>query len=418
MIDTTKIGLNQIIKEHWKYFNDFIGYNIFPNSKEKKPTSVAENKKYRNKALYDMIGATLYNDLPKIIKSNLTYLRDVVRGHKDLFCLTKPVSEWKKKLEVIKKKKQENEELLNNLGPGTSIAIQDGIKNKIEFYSRRIQRIEKNIVSAESFNNKEKKRFKQKTSVQVWQCISGKKGDKSKKWICRKKTFTLKDLLGYDFFYDGKDWNSHKLCKALDIGICPYCNRQYIYTVQKQGEDSFLATAQLDHFLPKDRYPLLSFSFFNLVPSCYCCNHTKGDNARKTIYPYEEKFGNDGTFALVDIENGKKIADLDTSQDLGVKIKARGKLKDKVIASDEVFQLTPLYNKHQTEISDFVERYKYFSGIKKNEAIDLKLIEPNKDAEDIILGKPIVLRERTYLFQKLKEDLLDELNSALKKEIR
>ena len=418
MIDKTNINLNKIIDNHWDYFNDFIGYNIFPNPKEKKPTSVAENKKYRNKALQDMIGTALYNDLPKIIKNGLTYLRGVVQNNKDLCCLTKPVSEWKKRLEVIKKEKQKAENSLSNLGPGSSTATQEHIKNKIKFYSNRIKRIEENIALAEPFNDREKKRFKQRTSVQVWQCLSGKKGEKGKKWKCKKKKFTLNELLGYESFYEGKDWNSHELCKALDIGICPYCNRQYIYTVQKQGEDSLLVTAQLDHFLPKDRYPLLSFSFFNLVPSCYCCNHTKGDNARKTIYPYEEKFGNDGTFALVDIENGKKIAELDTSQYLGVKIKAQGDLKDKVIGSDEVFQLTPLYNKHQTEISDFVERFKHFSGIKQNEVIDLKLIKSNKEAENIILGKPIVLKERTYLFQKMKKDLLDELNSALKKDIR
>ena len=414
MIDKTKINLNDIVKKHWDYFSDFIGYNIFPDKKKKKPTSVAENKKYRNKALKDIIGETLYNDLPNIIKNDLTYLFTVVQKNKDLCCRTKPINKWEKKLKEIEKEKKENEDLLNNLVQGNTNASQESIENKINFYSRRIQKIKKYIALSRPFNDKEKKRFEKRTSVKVWQYSNGKNGKKGK---CKEKNYTLKDLLGYESFYEGKNWNSHELCKALDVGICPYCNRQYIYTVQKQGEDSLLATAQLDHFFPKDKYPLISFSFYNLIPSCYSCNHTKGDNTRRTIYPYEEEFGKDGTFALVDIENGKKIAELDTSKDLGVKIKAQGNLKYKVIASDEVFQLTPLYNKHQTEISDFIERFKHLSGIKINEVIDLSLIKTKKEAENIILGKPLVLKERTYLFQKLKKDLLDELKTALEKEL-
>ena len=414
MIDRKSINLNDIVNEHWNYFKDFIGYNDFPDKKKKKPTKSDENKKYRNEALRDIIGPSLYNDLQNIITKDLTFLRKIVKDNKHLCYRPKPVKIWEKKLEELGAEKTNYEKNLNSQRTVIDAATQDRIQKKIAFCSYRIKEIGKFIKEAKSFNSKEKKRFEAATTRKIWVFVKGSKGKKGK---CKKKDVTLKDLLGYEDFYKGKDWNSHKLCYELGVDICPYCNRQYIYTVQKQGGDSLLATAQLDHFFPKDKYPLISFSFFNLIPSCYSCNHTKGDNTRKTIYPYEEEFGDDGKFALVDLENGKKITDLDTSQYLGVKINAQGDLKNEVIASDEVFQLTPLYNQHQTEICDFVERFKHFSGIKKNEVMDFKLISSNTEAENIILGMPVVLKERTFLLQKMKKDLLEELKNALEKEL-
>jgi hypothetical protein len=29
---------------------------------------------------------------------------------------------------------------------------------------------------------------------------------------------------------------------------------------------------EIDHFYPKDKYPFLAVSFFNLIPSCLTCN--------------------------------------------------------------------------------------------------------------------------------------------------
>lgn len=61
--------------------------------------------------------------------------------------------------------------------------------------------------------------------------------------------------------------------KDLDIRICPYCGRAYIYRVEKIGKDRTVAVKpQLDHFLPKAYYPFLGMNFFNLIPCCSVCN--------------------------------------------------------------------------------------------------------------------------------------------------
>ncbi|MFY0254214.1 hypothetical protein ACDQ55_09700 [Chitinophaga sp. 30R24] len=51
-----------------------------------------------------------------------------------------------------------------------------------------------------------------------------------------------------------------------------------------------------DHFFPKNQYPLLSLSFYNLIPSCSICNRTVKNQAKviygQYIHPYEEGFDN------------------------------------------------------------------------------------------------------------------------------
>lgn len=60
--------------------------------------------------------------------------------------------------------------------------------------------------------------------------------------------------------------------KIIGIKTCPYCNAMLVINISDEK-----ARYQLDHFYPKSRYPYLSISFFNLIPSCNNCNHIKRD---------------------------------------------------------------------------------------------------------------------------------------------
>lgn len=64
--------------------------------------------------------------------------------------------------------------------------------------------------------------------------------------------------------------------KKLNIKTCCYCNAQYAVTFI-EGTDT-MASYDLDHFFPQSKYPYLSTSFFNLVPSCGCCNRHKSNH--------------------------------------------------------------------------------------------------------------------------------------------
>ena len=108
-----------------------------------------------------------------------------------------------------------------------------------------------------------------------------------------------------------------KIIDLKNVSVCPYCNRNYINSTYKMihcdncnqdlfvidevekecpgcnqeinGQTKVVNTAQLDHFFPKDSYPLFVVSFYNLIPSCYSCNHVKS-NKDLEYSPYDTSF--------------------------------------------------------------------------------------------------------------------------------
>lgn len=96
-------------------------------------------------------------------------------------------------------------------------------------------------------------------------------------------------------FYESK-WDDIENYSRYDFVIkhglksCPYCNRNYIFIVDKDGSK---LRPEIDHFYPKSIYPFLAMSFYNLIPSCQICNHTKKDKDAfidKLKSPYEINF--------------------------------------------------------------------------------------------------------------------------------
>ena len=108
-----------------------------------------------------------------------------------------------------------------------------------------------------------------------------------------------------------------KIIDLKNVSVCPYCNRNYINSTYKMlhcdncnqdlfvidevekecpgcnqeinGQTKVVNTAQLDHLFPKDSYPLFAVSFYNLIPSCYSCNHIKSNKHLK-YSPYDTSF--------------------------------------------------------------------------------------------------------------------------------
>jgi len=74
------------------------------------------------------------------------------------------------------------------------------------------------------------------------------------------------------------------LVEKLQITTCPYCNRDFI-----NNRTNTKGQAQIDHFFNKKDYPLFALSLYNLIPSCYACNHIKHTNPIK-VSPYDEDY--------------------------------------------------------------------------------------------------------------------------------
>lgn len=130
--------------------------------------------------------------------------------------------------------------------------------------------------------------------------------------------------------YSTKRFNGLKFVEDIGLKTCPYCNRAYIQSVSRKG----VVRPEIDHFFPKDKYPYLGVSFYNLIPSCSICNGTtakgnKDSYKDKLISPYEIK--NDDFKFSFDI---KMINDFPP------------KLLKKIDKNDEYFKLEDFYKHH------------------------------------------------------------------------
>ncbi|MFH5027511.1 hypothetical protein ACHHZ2_04910 [Citrobacter freundii complex sp. 2024EL-00237] len=79
---------------------------------------------------------------------------------------------------------------------------------------------------------------------------------------------------------------AYQLNRFLGIYACPYCNSEEIETIYDDIGQHYRPA--FDHFIPKYKYPLISFSIFNLIPSCTKCNSTY----KKTLDPIMTPFSN------------------------------------------------------------------------------------------------------------------------------
>lgn len=88
-----------------------------------------------------------------------------------------------------------------------------------------------------------------------------------------------------------------------DLLVCPYCDIET--TIIKSNNN-------IEHFLPKAKYPFLSMNALNLASSCYACNRAeegKGENVKSPIVsPYNIQIGDFIKFSI-DEPNKKIILD-------------------------------------------------------------------------------------------------------------
>lgn len=144
-----------------------------------------------------------------------------------------------------------------------------------------------------------------------------------------------------------------KLLKKLNINVCPYCNRMYTITLEHGS-----VRPQLDHYYPKNLYPYLSVSLYNLIPSCPICNQKKSslDTFEKPIlHPYKEEFGNDVFFELSPTKNCYKYL-IGDSNEFEVEIQCLNpELKTKIDNLNKTFAITEIYNEHKEYIVDLLK---------------------------------------------------------------
>lgn len=85
-------------------------------------------------------------------------------------------------------------------------------------------------------------------------------------------------LLVEDLYESFDIFDKSELIRWKNLSICPYCGAKSI--VMYAGTGNRTVKPQIDHFLPKSKYPYFAVSFNNLFPVCGDCNglYNKGEN--------------------------------------------------------------------------------------------------------------------------------------------
>lgn len=143
--------------------------------------------------------------------------------------------------------------------------------------------------------------------------------------------------------------------RDLDIKVCPYCNRNYIFNFEKSNKQK--ATAQLDHFFDKNKYPFLAVSLYNLVPSCSTCNQRKSTIQKDIFYPYKESFNNHAKFKYSGVSSSNGSLDFFDEKRIEIELSCKDNtVKEKVKNHIEVFNIINLYNEHKDIVSELLKK--------------------------------------------------------------
>lgn len=177
------------------------------------------------------------------------------------------------------------------------------------------------------------------------------------------KEFLPRKIFNYENFSKiDNDWGRHKLLYKLGIEVCPYCQRNYISNYEVNNIEK--TTADLDHFFPKSKFPLLSLCLYNFIPSCQICNSRfKLDkevynNGLKIIYPYKDSFDEYGVKFTLTNEVVEEI--LGKNKEFEVKFKFGENIKiekkNQIENSINIFGLDKVYKKsHNGYIINMLE---------------------------------------------------------------
>ncbi|MDD7793716.1 HNH endonuclease [Clostridium sp. 'White wine YQ'] len=168
------------------------------------------------------------------------------------------------------------------------------------------------------------------------------------------------------------NWSAYRFLLELNLKVCPYCNRQYITPIYSEAGKM---RADLDHFFPKSRYPYLSMSIFNLVPSCKFCNSSlKGKKEftyEKYINPYEHAIDDFYFFDYIPQSSDSFLGKDEFVIKLIEKDEVDKDISERCQNNINVFNLEAVYQYHSNVIKELILK----KSIYTKEYIDLLLSE-------------------------------------------
>lgn len=226
----------------------------------------------------------------------------------------------------------------------------------------------------------------------------------------------LKAILSYGLI--SKDIR-HKLVCAMNVSVCPYCNRQYITNYRGPGKRARNATGDLDHFYMKDEYPIAALCLYNLVPSCQICNSrfkiVKDFLKTEHIHPYMEGFDNQANFRIMDEKGSEKVLldDFHKKQnEYRIELNKDGDLlEEKYANSINDLKLNEVYNSHDKYVKELVNKITSYSESQIEEYLKgfPELFSSREDILEFLFGQAIYPKEHSEIpLGKLTYDILKQ----------
>lgn len=173
----------------------------------------------------------------------------------------------------------------------------------------------------------------------------------------KDKLTALENIFDYEGQISHNADRSYWLARMKGTNACTYCNRQYTFTIEEyesSNKTEHIARPELDHWFCKQLFPLMSLSFYNLIPCCHTCNSSVKSNTifslSTHVHPYLQQDGNPK------IHFQQKLTSLGWS----VVIKRKkGSREDRMV---EDFKLNEIYRYHgPLEVKDLIEFNSSFS---------------------------------------------------------
>lgn len=182
----------------------------------------------------------------------------------------------------------------------------------------------------------------------------------------------------------------------------------------------------LDHVLPKNEFPFLSLSIFNLVPSCYSCNSKFKHQKEFTINddlvkfcPTSDDFILDNLirfkmkFDINDIEFDRKIKNIRQIDDIKINVE---NVKSFLGVDEfvEIFKIDSRYEFHKNIALDLIEKRKMYPDSQINEIEKLFRnngisISKNTFKKQIFGSLIFEKKSANEPFEKYKKDIAKQL---------
>lgn len=197
--------------------------------------------------------------------------------------------------------------------------------------------------------------------------------------LCDSYSFEEKKEIKKAFNYSNHRQNEKFMehFKKLNIKSCPFCNNNYVYFYKKDS-DKYNTIATLEHYYTKSKYPHLSLSFYNLIPSCNTCNSKfKGNNSHEgnILHPYFEDFNEKVKFSI-----SVNALPVDKDIKLEVNLHTDDTRSKKTI---DRFQLKEVYSEHNDMAKEIWNKVQVYNESRIEELYESFFQNLNYTKEDV-----------------------------------